>query len=76
MAEHLRAVLIDSPEDAAVLCWLGVAEREMGMEGVSYERFRACLATEPTDPHILAMAGNGLARFDDPEAESVLRTAA
>ncbi len=75
MAEDLRAVLIDFPEDSAVLCWLGVAEREMGMEGVAYERFRACLATEPTDPHILAMAGNGLARFDDPEAESVLRSA-
>ena len=75
MAEHLRAALQDRPEDSAVLCWLGVAEREIGMEGVAYERFRACLATEPTDARILAMAGNGLARFDDPEAESVLRSA-
>ncbi len=75
MAEHLRALLKDSPEDSSVLGWLGVAEREMGMEGVAYERFRACLTTEPTDPHILAIAGNGLARFDDPEAESILRTA-
>ena len=75
MAEHLRAVLEGWPDDPAVLCWLGVAERELGMDGVAYERFRACLATGPTDPQILAIAGNGLARFDDPEAESVLRTA-
>jgi Flp pilus assembly protein TadD len=45
------------------------------MDGVAYERFRACLAAEPTDPQILAITGNGLARFDDPEAESILRTA-
>ena len=75
MAEHLRAALEGWPDDPAVLCWLGVAERELGMDGVAYERFRACLATEPTDPKILAIAGNGLAHFDDPEAESVLRTA-
>ena len=76
MAEHLRAVLEDRPDDPAVLCWLGVAERELGMDGIAYERFRACLAAEPTDPHLLATAGTGLARFDDPDAESVLRSAA
>ena len=75
MAEHLRGLLEGRPDDPAVLCWLGVAERELGMEGVAYERFRACLAAEPTDPHILAIAGNGLASFDDPDAESILRTA-
>lgn len=75
MAEHLRAVLEGRPDDPAVLCWLGVAERQLGMHGVAYERFRACLAAEPTDPQILAVAGNGLARFDHPEAESILRTA-
>ena len=75
MAEHLRAVLEGRPDDPAVLCWLGVAERQLGMDGVAYERFRACLAAEPTDPQILAVAGNGLARFDHPEAESILRTA-
>ena len=75
MAEYLRGVLEGWPDDATVLCWLGVAERELGMDGVAYERFRACLAAEPSDPKILAMAGNGLARFDDPEAESILRTA-
>jgi Flp pilus assembly protein TadD len=75
MAEHLRGLLEGWPDDATVLCWLSVAERELGMDGVAYERFRACLAAEPTDPQILTIAGNGLARFDDPEAESILRTA-
>jgi Flp pilus assembly protein TadD len=76
MAEHLREVLEHCSEDPAVLCWLGVAERELGMDGIAFERFRACLAAEPTDPYLMATAGNGLARFDDPEAESVLRAAA
>lgn len=75
MAEHLRAILEGRSDDSAVLAWLGVAEHELGMDGVAYERFRACIATEPTDPQLLAVAGNGLARFDDPEAESILRTA-
>jgi tetratricopeptide (TPR) repeat protein len=48
----------------------------MGMEGVAYERFKQCLALEPSDPHILATAGGALAHFDDPEAEAALRTAA
>lgn len=76
MAEHLRVALDDRPSDPAVLCWLGVAERELGMDGVAYERFKACLAADPTDAYLLATVGNGLARFDDPEAESVLRSAA
>jgi Flp pilus assembly protein TadD len=76
MAEDLRAVLEDCPNDSAVLCWLGVAERELGMDGVAYERFKACLAADPTDAYLMTTAGNGLARFDDPEAESVLRSAA
>ncbi len=76
MAEYLREMLERHPGDPAVLCWLGVAERELGMEGIAYERFRACVAAVPRDPHVLAVAGNGLARFDDPVAESTLRTAA
>lgn len=76
MAEHLRTLLEDFPEDAAVLCWLGVAERELGLDGVAYERFRACLGAEPRDPHVLATAGNAVAAFDDPGAEPALRTAA
>jgi len=76
MAESLREMLERYPGDPAVLCWLGVAERQLGMEGIAYERFRACVAAEPTDPQLLALAGTGLARFDDPAAESTLRTAA
>src|SRR5688572_2738035 len=56
MAERLRAGLADHPGDPFLLCWLGVAERELGMAGIAYERFRACLAARPTDPHLLATA--------------------
>src|SRR5690606_3877043 len=42
----------------------------------AYEYFRRCIAEEPTDPHLLALAGSGLAAFDDPEAEGALRMAA
>lgn len=76
MAESLRAALDDHPGDPFVLCWLGVAERELGMEGIAYERFRACLAARPSDPNLLATAGSAVAAFDDPEAEGALRTAA
>ena len=75
MAEHLREMLEESPQDAVVLCWLGVAERELGMDGVAYERFKASVSAKPGDAYVLAIAGTGLARFDDPEAEAVLRTA-
>lgn len=76
MAERLREGLGDFPQDPYLLCWLGVAEREMGHDGVAYEHFRACLAAEPTDPHLLATAGTAIAAFDDPEAEGALRSAA
>ncbi len=75
MAERLRDGLADHPGDPWVLCWLGVAEREMGMDGVAYERFRACLAAQPTDPYLLATAGSAIAASADPEAEGALRTA-
>ena len=75
MGEHLRELLDEYPDHATVLCWLGVAERELGMDSVAYERFKASVAAQPADAHVLAIAGGGLARFDDPEAESVLRTA-
>lgn len=76
MAERLRDELDNYPDEPALLCWLGAAERELGMEGVAYERFKQALALNPEDPHILATAGNALAHFDDPEAETALRTAA
>jgi Flp pilus assembly protein TadD len=76
MAELLRDALEDHADDPHVLAWLGMAERELGLEGIAYERFKAALAQEPRDPLLLAAAGTALARFDDPEAETVLRTAA
>jgi len=72
----LREHLDEHDGEAAVHCWLGVAERELGMEGVAYERFRRALALGPEDPYVLATAGNGVAAFDDPDAEQALRTAA
>ncbi len=76
MAELLREHLSEFEEEPALHCWLGVAERELGLDGVAYERFRRTLALDPTDPYVLATAGNGLAAFDDPDAETALRTAA
>ncbi len=75
-AELLRDHLEDFDDDSAVYCWLGVAERELGMEGIAYERFKRALALDPDDPYILATAGNGIAYFDDPDAEQALRAAA
>lgn len=76
MAETLREHLADFEEDPAVHCWLGVAERELGLTGPAYERFKRALALDPTDPYVLATAGNGIATFDDPDAERALRLAA
>jgi protein O-GlcNAc transferase len=76
MAELLAGALKDEPEDPYVLGWLGVAERELGNDGAAYEYFRRCVAAEPLDPQLLALAGAGLAAFDDPEAEATLRAAA
>lgn len=72
LVEHLE----EFDEEPAVHCWLGVAERELGLDGIAYERFKRSLALEPQDPYVLATAGNGIAAFDDPEAEQALRTAA
>ena len=76
MASTLAEVLETDPDNAYALCWLGVAERQLGNEGAAYERFKQALAKQPDDPRLLATAGTGLAAFDDPEAEGVLRTAA
>jgi len=75
-AEQLRGQLQNAPDDPTILCWLGVAELELGMDGVAYERFRRALAAEPTDPHVLTTAGAALARLDEPGAEGALRSAA
>lgn len=78
--DEARDLLLDRldehPEEPALLCWLGVASRELGSDGEAYEFFRRTLALEPQDPFILATAGNGVALYDDPDAESALRLAA
>lgn len=76
MAQELRDALDDLAGDPFVLCWLGVAERELGLDGIAYERFKQVLAADPQDPFVLATAGNALAGFDDPDAEGALRAAA
>jgi tetratricopeptide (TPR) repeat protein len=76
MADLLRQHLAEYEDEPAVHCWLGVAERELGLDGSAYERFRRTLSLSPEDPYVLATAGNGVASFDDPDAESALRAAA
>lgn len=76
MAEMLSTALRDAPDDPYLLCWLGVAERELDRDGAAYDLFRRCLAQQPVDPQLLALVGAGLAAFDDPEAEPALRAAA
>lgn len=76
MARTLREHLAEFDEEPAVHCWLGVAERELGLTGVAYERFKRALALDPADPYVLATAGSAIATFDDPDAERALRAAA
>jgi tetratricopeptide (TPR) repeat protein len=75
MARALVEALEAHPGDPALLCWLGVAERELGLSGSAYDRFKEALAEGPEDPHILATIGSGLSHFDDPDAEAALRSA-
>jgi tetratricopeptide (TPR) repeat protein len=75
-ANILLGALDDDPENAVLLCWLGVAERELGLEGLAYDHFKQAVALGSTDPGLLATAGSSLAAFHDPDAESTLRTAA
>jgi tetratricopeptide (TPR) repeat protein len=74
--DFLLESLEEHAEDPALLCALGVASRELGSDGEAYEFFRRALAAEPDDPFVLATAGNGVAVYDDPEAERALRLAA
>lgn len=76
MARLLTENVEDEDADPVLLCWLGVAESELGNDGAAYDAFRRCVDQEPTDPHVLALAGAGLAEFDDPDAETALRAAA
>jgi Flp pilus assembly protein TadD len=76
MAQVLTRALRAEPDDPYLLGWLGVAQRELGNDGAAYEYFKLCIAAEPVDPILLALAGAGLAAFDDPDAEPTLRAAA
>ena len=76
MSDLLTVTLRDAPDDPFVLCWLGVAERELGHDGVAHEYFKRCWDAEPLDPQLLAICGAGLAAFGDPDAEAALRAAA
>lgn len=76
MASLLTDALEADPDDPYLLCWAAVAERELGNESRAYVLFKECIAQQPSDPNLLALAGSGLAASDDPEAESALRTAA
>jgi tetratricopeptide (TPR) repeat protein len=72
----LLEALPDHPDDALLLCWLGIASERLGDEGEAYEFFRRALAQQPADPFVLAAAGTGVAMYDDPDAEAALRLAA
>jgi Flp pilus assembly protein TadD len=66
----------DHPHDATLLCMLAVTAGQVEARGLAYDYFRRCLAEQPTDPAVLVPLGAGLARYDDPDAEGVLRLAA
>jgi Flp pilus assembly protein TadD len=72
----LRDAEVEYPEDPGLLCMLGVASDQAEVGGLAYEYYRRSLAGQPTDPIVLVQLGAGLARYDDPEAEGVLRLAA
>ena len=69
MVGLLKSGLEQDADDPYLLCWMGVAQRELGNDGAAYEFFKRSLAEEPMDPDLLALVGSGLAAFDDPEAE-------
>jgi Flp pilus assembly protein TadD len=74
--ELLRAQEEEHGDDPMLLCMLGVVATEAFAPGLAYDYFRRSLAAEPEDPELLVTLGTELARYDDPEAERVLRLAA
>lgn len=72
----LQEMEAEYPDDAMLLATLGTVAGEMEARGLAYEYFRRGLASQPSDPAILVLLGAGLARFDDPQAEGLLRLAA
>lgn len=71
----LHEMETDHPGDAMLLAMLGTVAGEMEARAMAYDYFRRSLAAQPTEPGVLVLLGAGLARFDDPEAERVLRLA-
>jgi tetratricopeptide (TPR) repeat protein len=76
VVDVLREHLADFGDEASVHCALGVAEREIGNDGIAYECFKKALALQPEDAYVLATAGNGVAAYDDPDALEALKSAA
>lgn len=75
------AILTDEeeshPREPTLLCMLGWVAGEMdSTSGLAYDYYRRALAENPLEPAVLVQLGAGLARYDDPDAESVLRLAA
>lgn len=66
----------DHPDDATLLCMIGVLSDHLGSAGMAADYFRRCLEQDPTDPQILVRAGAGLAPSGDAAAEAALRLAA
>jgi Flp pilus assembly protein TadD len=73
--ELLQEMEADYPDDAMLLAMLGTVASEMEARAMAYDYFRRGLGAQPTDPAVLVLLGAGLARFDDPDAEGVLRLA-
>jgi Flp pilus assembly protein TadD len=74
--ELLTTLERDYPEDATLLCMLGLVAGEVDASESAYDYFRRALAAQPEDPYVLVRLGRALARYDDPDAEGVLRLAA
>jgi predicted Zn-dependent protease len=74
--ELLMLLEREHPEAPELLCALGALASHLGADGIAGDFFRRCLAQEPTDPHLLVIAGAGLSRAGDPAAEPALRLAA
>lgn len=74
--ELLSALEADHPENPTLLCMLGVVAAEVDASESAYDYFRRALAARPVDPYVLVALGRALARYDDPDAEGLLRLAA
>jgi Flp pilus assembly protein TadD len=74
--ELLASLEEDHAEDPMLLCMLGVVAAEVEASESAYAYFRRALAAQPENPQVLVTLGRALARYDDPEAEGLLRLAA